>query len=81
MNELVVLIPLAITIGHCIISACMFRKMSNRITSLEEKVKPLFYPPPPPLVFPLPSQVIPHYNSPQGYGYVYSGGQGNLNTV
>jgi hypothetical protein len=77
MNELVVFIPLVITMGHCIISACMFRKISNRITSLEEKIKPLFYPPPPP-VYQVPSQVI---SIPQGYGYVYSGGQGNLNAI
>ena len=43
-----------------------------------EKVKSLFYPPAPPPVYQIPSQVIP---IPQGYGYVYSGGQGNLNVI
>jgi hypothetical protein len=82
MENLLLLIPLIVTVGHCAVSACMFRKLSSRIVSLEEKILVISlpsYPPPPSPVL----QQSSYYNAPPGYGqpYTYPGGQGNLNAV
>lgn len=82
MDNLLLLLPLAISVSHCLVSACLFRRINNRVNLLEEKISTLYlpvYPPPPPPVI----QPSSYYNSPPGYGqpYIYSGPQGNLNVV
>lgn len=78
MDLLIIITPVVILGAHCLISGCLFRRLSSRIQSLEERIITLSvpnYPPPPPL-YPQP----PYYTTPPGYGYTYSG-QGNLNVI
>lgn len=82
MENILILIPLVLSVGHCMVSGYIFRRMSSRIVHLEEKISTLFlpiYPPPPPPVI----QPSSYYNAPPGYGqaYTYSDAQGNLNAV
>jgi len=78
--EGLLILPLAISVGHCILSAFCLRRLTSRIEFLEERVTSLSCPPPPPP--PPPPQVYSqYYTSSPGYGYSYSGGQGNLNVV
>jgi hypothetical protein len=79
MDTLLLLIPISLSLGNFILSSYLFTKLTSRIQLLEEKLSSTAipsYPPPPP---PLPS--AHYYNVQQGYGYTYSGGQGNLNVV
>lgn len=82
MDNLLLLLPLAISLSHCLVSTCLFRKINTRVNLLEEKIGTLYlpvYPPPPPPVI----QPSSYYNAPPGYGqpYSYSLAQGNLNAV
>jgi hypothetical protein len=91
MENLFLLLPLAISVGNCLVSVCLFRKITSRLSFLEEKIGTMSsqqYPPPPPIQLyppPPPIQSYPpstqYYNVPSGYGYVHPGGQGNLNVV
>ena len=84
MDNLLLLVPLAISVGHCVVSSCIMRRLQNRINFLEERVAsvtlPTYPPPPPPPQANYP-QPTTYYSVPQGYGYPYSGGQGNLNVI
>ena len=82
MENLFLLLPLAITVGNCLVSVCLFRIITNRLSFLEEKICAISsqqYPPPPPIQSYPPS--TQYYNVPLGYGYVHPTGQGNLNVV
>jgi hypothetical protein len=86
MESFILLVPVGLMIGQCIVSSCFFRRLSARINSLEERLTTLtlpVYPPPPPTIYPA-TNTVPYYGPPQGYGYAYSGGQGaqgNLNVI
>lgn len=90
MESFILLVPVSLFLCQCLVSACFFRRLATRLNGLEERLITLslpVYPPPPPPP-PPPSQIIypvtntgVYYGSPQGYGYTYPGGQGNLNVI
>jgi len=88
MEKLLVIVPIVISIGQCIVSGCLFRRISSRISFIEEMMNTYPKPQPPqPQVYPqaypqaypqsYPQPSAPRYYA-EGYGYPYSGGQGNI---
>ena len=77
MEYLILILPIAISIGACVTSAVCFRKLHSKISSLEQALLAHASDPSghgrmpmsinaPPIVAP-----TPQYNIPQGYGYQY----------
>jgi len=86
METFILLVPVSLFLCQCVVSTCFFRRLATRLTVVEERLitlsLPVYPPPPPPsqLIYPV-SNTPGYYGPPQGYGYSYSGGHGNLNVI
>jgi hypothetical protein len=84
MEAVVVLIPIAISIGTCIMVSCLNKRTNNRILELEQaliNVSTKINTPPPTYQPGIVPQYIPQPSAPPGYGYSYYPQSQGLNVV
>lgn len=83
MESLIILFPIALTLGNCIMSSCIYQRLIHRIVSVEESLttlvtqnisRQIYYAAPPHASAP------PQPSAPPGYGYTHYP-ENNLNVV